>query len=95
MTLKEFLEKNPAAVEEAAKCTTLEEFKALAEGKGLSLGSPEAWKEAFAFVKSQSEGEIGDDALDSVSGGTTVYQKEQLYSNKDGSFVVVGKGEKR
>ena len=95
MTLKEFLEKNPTAVEEAAKCTTLEEFKALAEGKGLVLGSPEAWKEAFAFVKSQSEGELGDDALGSVSGGVTVYQKDQLYTNKDGSFVVVGEGEKQ
>ncbi len=95
MTLKEFLEKNPAAVEEAAKCTTLEEFKALAEGKGLSLSSSDEWKDAFAFVKSQSEGELGDDALGSVSGGTMVYQKEQVFSNSKGEVTLVGEGEKR
>ena len=95
MTLKEFLERNPTAVEEAAKCTTLEEFKTLAEGKGLVLGSPEAWNEAFAFVKSQSEGEIGDDALGSVSGGVArQYDKDDIYTNKSGNVVAIGKGKK-
>ena len=100
MTLKEFLEKNPATVEEAAKCKTLEEFKAFAEEKGLTFSSSEAWKEALTFVKGQDEGELSDDALGSVSGGksnggnlpdhnATIYTEDQIFKNKNGNYVVV------
>ena len=47
MTLKEFLEKNPAAIEEAAKCKNIDEFKSLTEKAGITFESEDKLEKAF------------------------------------------------
>lgn len=95
MTLKEFLQKNPTAVEEAAKCTTLEEFKTLTEQAGITFGSPEKLEKAFELVKSQAVNELSDDALNTVSGGRVyTHNKDDVTFNKKGDALIAGKGKK-
>ena len=70
MTLKEFLEKNPAAIEEAAKCENVDEFKNLIEKAGITFESEDKLQKAFELVKNKNVTELSEDALDSVSGGS-------------------------
>ena len=54
MTLKEFIEKNPSAVEEAAKCKNLQEFKSLTEKAGITFDTSKKLEKAFELVKNQN-----------------------------------------
>ena len=96
MTLKEFIEKNPSAIEEAAKCNNLEEFKALIETAGISFESPEKLEKAFELVKSQNVNQLSEDALDAVSGGTTLrsHGKDYMMSLDKSSIITKGTGKK-
>lgn len=95
MTLKEFLEKNPAAVEEAAKCKDLKEFKSLTEKAGITFDSSEKLEKAFALVKNQKVTELSEDALDAVSGGWRQYDAKNVYVNKEnGTVQTIGTGKK-
>ncbi len=95
MTLKEFLEKNPAAVEEAAKCKDLNEFKSLTEKAGITFDSPEKLEKAFALVKNQKVTELSEDALDAVSGGSRLYDAKNVYINREkGTVQTIGTGKK-
>lgn len=96
MTLKEFIEKNPAAVEEAAKCKNLEEFKSLTEKAGISFKDPQKLEKAFELVKGQNATQLSDDALDAVSGGK-VYQHNlsDVSFNRSGAALTPTKGKKK
>ncbi len=95
MTLKEFIEKNPAAVEEAAKCKDLNEFKTLAEKVGITFDSSEKLEKAFELVKNQKVTELSDDALDAVSGGWRLYDAKNVFVNKvSGTVQTIGTGKK-
>ena len=96
MTLKEFIEKNPAAVEEAAKCKDLNEFKTLAEKVGITFGSSEKLEKAFELVKNQKVTELSDDALDAVSGGGwRLHDAKNVFVNKaSGTVQTIGTGKK-
>ena len=96
MTLKEFIEKNPSAVEEAAKCKNLDEFKKLTEEAGITFDSQEKLKKAFDLVKNQNATQLSDDALDAVSGGK-VYTLDysQTAFNKRGDALTTGSVKKK
>ncbi len=96
MTLKEFIEKNPSAVEEAAKCKNLDEFKKLTEEAGITFDSQEKLKKAFDLVKNQNTTQLSDDALDAVSGGA-VYEHNlsDMAFNSSGAALTLNSGKKR
>ena len=96
MTLKEFIEKNPSAVEEAAKCKTLEEFKSLTEKAGITFDTPEKLEKAFDLVKNQDATQLSEDALDAVSGGKVYEHKLADTSfNAQGAALTPTKGKKK
>ena len=95
MTLKEFIEKNPSAIKEAAKCKTLKEFKSLTEKSGIVFDSPKKLEKAFNLVKNQNVNELSDDALDAVSGGWRTHSSNDVFINeKLGTAQTVGTGKK-
>ena len=95
MTLKEFIEKNPSAVEEEAKCKTLEEFKSLTEKAGITFDNQEKFEKAFELVKKQKVNELSEDALDAVSGGWRVHEAKDTFVNKEkGTVQTIGTGDK-
>ncbi len=81
MTLKEFLEKNPSAIQEAEKCKDVGEFKKLIEKAGITFETEEKLNKAFDLVKSKNTTELSEDALDAVSGGG-----KKVYIHEAGSF---------
>ena len=96
MTLKEFIEKNPSAVEKAAKCKNLQEFKSLTEKAGITFDTSEKLEKAFELVKSQKVNELSDDALDTVSGGKVYEHKlSDLSFNSRGDALTPTKGKKK
>ena len=96
MTLKEFIEKNPSAVEEAAKCKNLDEFKSLTEKVGIKFESQEKLEKAFELVKSKTATELTDDALDAVSGGSArIHKASDVFINtQTGKAYTTSKGKK-
>ncbi len=97
MTLKEFLEKNPAALEEAAKCKNVDEFKNLTKKAGITFETEEKLNKAFDLVKNQNTTELSEDALDAVSGGSrsrTYDAKDVFYNRETGELMTIGKGHK-
>ena len=96
MTLKEFIEKNPSAVEEAAKCKNLQEFKSLTEKAGITFDTSKKLEKAFELVKNQNVTEFSEDALDGVSGGATLrsHGKDYLTSADKSSILTKGSGKK-
>ncbi len=96
MTLKEFIEKNPSAVDEAAKCKTLEEFRNLTEQVGITFENQEKLEKAFELVKSQNATQLSDDALDSVSGGKVyTHNLSDASFNSSGAMLTPTKGKKK
>ena len=79
MTLKEFIEKNPSAVEEAAKCKNLQEFK---------------FEKAFELVKNQNVTQLSEDALNAVSGGARKHKGSDSYFDSNGNLYTTSKGKK-
>lgn len=96
MTLKEFIETNPSAIEEASKCKTIEEFKALTEKAGIAFDSEEKLSEAFSLVRNYDLTELSDDALDKVSGGKRHYlhDSDNVFYGANGTVKTIGKGKK-
>ena len=94
MTLKEFIEKNPSAVEEAAKCKTLEEFKSLTEKAGITFDTSEKLEKAFDLVKNQNVTQLSEDALDAVSGGSRKHKGSDSYLDADGNLYTTSTGKK-
>ena len=96
MTLKEFIEKNPSALEEASKCKNLDEFKSLTDKAGITFDNKEKLEKAFELVKSQNVTQLNDDALDAVSGGTAyVVESKYVFKNdKTGKVFTTDKGSK-
>ncbi len=95
MTLKEFLENNPAAIKNASNCKSLDEFKKLIEEAGITFASDEKLKKAFDLIKNQNVNEISSDALDAVSGGSArIVDINNIYYNREGKAIVTGKGKK-
>ena len=96
MTLKEFIEKNPSAIEEAAKCKNLEEFKSLTEKAGISFEGQEKLEKAFELVKSQNATQLSDNALATVSAGK-VYEHNlsDVAFNSSGAMLAPTKGKKK
>ena len=94
MTLKEFIEKNPSAVEEAAKCKNLQEFKSLTEKAGITFDSPEKLEKAFELVKNQNVTQLSEDALNAVSGGARKHKGSDSYFDSNGNLYTTSKGKK-
>ena len=94
MTLKEFIEKNPSAVEEAGKCKNLNEFKNLTEKAGIKFESHEKMEKAFELVKNKTATELTDDALDAVSGGAArIHKASDVFINtQTGKEYTTSKG---
>ena len=95
MTLKEFLEKNPSAIQEAEKCKDMGEFKKLTEKAGITFDSEDKLQKAFELVKNKNVTELSEDTLDSVSGGK-VYEHDynNVAFNKKGYMLTPNKGKK-
>lgn len=95
MTLKEFIEKNPFAVEEALKCKNFEEFKALTEKAGITFDTQEKLKKAFELIKIQNVNELDEDELGAVSGGGRKVKSCDVYKNDEtGKIYSTSKGKK-
>ena len=95
MTLKEFLDKNPAAIDEAAKCKNIDEFKSLTEKAGITFDSEDKLEKAYETIKNNDATELSDDALDAVSGGSArVINRSDIFYNEAGEMIVRGKGKK-
>lgn len=71
MTLQEFINKRPEFVEKAKRTTSKEDFVRLAEREKIKFGSG-CLDKVYALICSGREesGEISDDALEIVAGGT-------------------------
>lgn len=69
MTLKEFADKNPDLIKKAEGCKSLEEFEKFAKEHGVEIAK-EKLKEAYSYVRAQAGGELKEDALEGVAGGT-------------------------
>ncbi len=69
MTLKEFMDRNPELMEEAANCESVEAFKKFVEKNGIEIPKGDI-SQAFANVRTIcKEGELDDDSLEQVAGG--------------------------
>ena len=96
MTLKEFIEKNPSALEEASKCKNLDEFKSLTDEVGITFDSKEKLEKAFELVKNQNVTQLNDDALDAVSGGRYYeFDSSKVAYNQKGDMFSTESGKKR
>ncbi len=71
MNFKEFINKNEKTTGEALKCKDISEFKKLADENKIEY-TEEELKQAWNRVQSKNtgkDGELNEDALDSVAGG--------------------------
>ena len=94
MTLKEFIENNPSAIEEAAKCKNLDEFKSLTEKAGITFDTPEKLEKAFDLVKNQNVTQLSEDAMDAVSGGARRHKGSDAFLDANGNLFTTSKGKK-
>ena len=71
MTFEEFAKKDKEAIDKASKCKNIDEFKKFATENTIEFTEDEL-KQAWKYVQSHAQvkdGELNDDALDSVAGG--------------------------
>ena len=71
MTFIQFAEKDKKAVDKALKCKNIDEFRKFATENKIEF-TEEELKQAWSYVQSKADvkdGELNDDALDSVAGG--------------------------
>ncbi len=92
MTFKEFLEKRPEDVKKAKACKTIEEFKKMVDGFGISYKGDAELHEAFDIVKNK----LSNEDLDNVAGGASYkHRGDHVYYNKFNSDVITeGTGKK-
>lgn len=75
MNLQEFKMKKPEFVKEASKCKDEFEFTRLAEKHGIKFGAG-CFEKAYALFCGNGKGELSEDALANVAGGTSVEAEE-------------------
>ncbi len=69
MDLQEFKLNKPKFVEEAKKCNDKFEFEKVAQKHKIRF-APDRFESAYAYFCGASEGELSEDALSGVAGGT-------------------------
>lgn len=88
MNLQEFKMKNPEFVKEASKCNDEFEFTRLAEKYGIKFGSG-CFEKAYALFCGKGKGEISEDLLANVAGGTNLEAQEYGFGDKTTTIVTL------
>ena len=98
MTFKEFLQKHPEDVEKAKSCKTIDEFKKMVDGFGISYEEDSELENAFDFVKNGQNAQqtLSEDELDDVAGGKAYrVKKGKYYVNSQGDIVFQSSDEEK
>lgn len=86
MNLQEFKMKQPDFVKEAKKCKDEFEFTRLAEKHGIKFGSG-CFEKAYALFCGNGKGEISEDSLANVAGGTNIEAQEFSFGDNRTTIV--------
>ena len=89
MNFNEFVERDEKALEKASKCRNIDEFRKLVNEHHIDYRGEEELENAWSWVKSQvknQDGELDDDALNSVAGGKKdSYSTSNTFNNCTGA----------
>lgn len=76
MNLKEFAQQNPELIKKASKCNSKEELAKFAKEHGVEIPN-EMLDDAYSYVRAQAVGELNEDAMEGIAGGTK-YKSGQI-----------------